>query len=141
MAARKWLCRAGRYRPSTAGRAGRRGPAAALAPAGWWRCSLGEATIDPIVLLLLIGNGEREDFLFGELGKAFHSGLVIDAISSVLVPCLLRLRRVWRRHSDDAHHSFILMTQDMAVEHEGPRYIATKIHEQPNLAGRYRIVL
>ncbi len=100
--------------------------------------SLSEAAIDPIVLLL-IGNGESEDFLFGELGKAFHIGLVIDAISSVMVPCLLRLRRVRRRHSDEAHHSFILMTQDMAVEHKSSRYIASKMHEQPNLAGCYRI--
>jgi hypothetical protein len=32
---------------------------------------LGEAAIDATVLLL-VGDGEREDFLLGEVGKAFH---------------------------------------------------------------------
>src|SRR5713226_7285825 len=58
-----------------------------------------------------------------------------------LVPCVRRLHRTRLRHSDDAHHSFIFVTQDVAVEHESFRYIATKPHEQPNLAGRYRVVL
>ena len=33
--------------------------------------ALGEAAIDAAVLVL-VGDGEREDFLFGEVGKAFH---------------------------------------------------------------------
>ena len=37
----------------------------------------GEAAIDAAVLVL-VGDGEREDFLFGEVGKAFHGGPPID---------------------------------------------------------------
>ena len=33
----------------------------------------GEAAIDTAVLVL-VGDGKREDFLFGQVGKAFHGG-------------------------------------------------------------------
>jgi hypothetical protein len=35
--------------------------------------ALSKSAIDAVVLLL-VGYGQREDFLFGELGKAFHVG-------------------------------------------------------------------
>ena len=41
------------------------------------RKPLGEAAIDAAVLFL-VGDGEREDFLFGEIGKAFHGGPAIE---------------------------------------------------------------
>ena len=41
------------------------------------RKSLGKAAIDAAVLFL-VGNGERQDFLFGEFGKAFHGGPSIN---------------------------------------------------------------
>ena len=40
--------------------------------------ALGEAAIDAAVLLL-VGDGEREDFLLGEVGKALHVGLAIGS--------------------------------------------------------------
>ncbi len=42
--------------------------------------ALGEAAIDAAVLVL-VGDGEREDFLLGEIGKAFHGGLAIEVVS------------------------------------------------------------
>jgi hypothetical protein len=38
--------------------------------------SFGKAAVDPAVLLL-VGDGEREDFLLGKLGKALHVGLIV----------------------------------------------------------------
>ena len=64
-----------------------------------------------------------------------------DAMSSVWVHRLFGLPRVWRCHSDEPHHSLILVTQDVAVEHKSSRYIATKMQDQPNLAGRHWVVL
>ena len=37
--------------------------------------TLGEAAIDAAVLVLA-GNGQRQDFLLGKFGKAFHNGLI-----------------------------------------------------------------
>ena len=37
--------------------------------------SLGEAAVDAAVLVL-VGDGEREDFLLGQIGKTFHNGLM-----------------------------------------------------------------
>ena len=37
---------------------------------------LGEAAIDAAVLFL-VGDGEREDFLLGEVGEAFHGSLTL----------------------------------------------------------------
>ena len=45
--------------------------------------SLGEAAIDAAVLVL-VGDGEREDFLFGEIGKAFHGGLSVAGLAAIL---------------------------------------------------------
>ena len=38
--------------------------------------AFGEAAIDAAVLFL-VGDGEREDFLFGEIGEAFHVGVSV----------------------------------------------------------------
>ncbi len=37
--------------------------------------ALGEAAIDAAVLLL-VGDGERQDFLLGEIGETLHMGLI-----------------------------------------------------------------
>jgi hypothetical protein len=36
--------------------------------------ALGEASVDAAIFFL-VGDGEREDFLFAEIGKSFHIGL------------------------------------------------------------------
>src|SRR4051794_15562894 len=43
-------------------------------------------------------------------------------------------------HPDKPHHPLVLMTQDVAVEHELARNILVEAHEQAYLAGPHRII-
>jgi hypothetical protein len=51
---------------------------------------LGEAAIDPAVLVL-VGDGERKDFLFGQLGKAFQEAPRSEDVAKRLAASVFRL--------------------------------------------------
>ena len=67
--------------------------------------ALGEAAIDAAVLVL-VGDGEREDFLLGEVGKAFHNGLMVIGMArrSFIYWKHSKQGRIWAhpRHSEEA---------------------------------------
>ncbi len=50
--------------------------------------AFGEAAIDAAVLVL-VGNGERQDFLLGKIGKALHNGLVRSSVAILYIRIIL----------------------------------------------------
>jgi hypothetical protein len=61
----------------------------------------------------------------------------------VMFGTALRTRRLLTtgvNHSDESHHSFILMTQDVAVKDELASDVLVEAHDQAHLSGRHRII-
>jgi hypothetical protein len=64
-------------------------------------------------------------------------------MSMVMFGMVLRTRRplpAGVNHADESHHSFILMTQDMAVKDELAGDVLVEAHEQAHLTRRHRII-
>src|SRR5256885_6529339 len=64
-------------------------------------------------------------------------------MSMVMFKMALQTRRLLpagANHADESHHSFILMTQDVAVKDELASDVLAKAHQQAHLTGRHRIV-
>ena len=64
-------------------------------------------------------------------------------MSMVMFGMVLRTRRplpAGVNHADESHHSFILMTQDVAVKDELAGDVLVEAHEQAHLTRRHRII-